>query len=260
MRRNLQIFLLFSKYALKTTLAQPVGTFFFFIGKLLRFATQFLFVFYLLSNTKILAGYNLNQTLIFFLTFNVIDTTSQLLFREVYRFRPLVVSGELNSILIKPYHPFLRVLIGGVDLIDLITLLLYASLLLFFVLQVLPLTLLNIILFGILMVNGLLITTAFHIVVLALGIFTTEVDHTIMIYRDIARIGALPVDIYQQPIRFFFTFILPVGIMMTFPVKSLFGQLSPYLVVISILISTILFTFSLYLWNSALKKYQSWGG
>src|SRR5690349_18500737 len=108
--RNLRIFWLFSTFSLKTTLQTPIGAIFFFLGKLLRFAMYFFFVSYLLSHSKLLAGYNLNQTLVFFLTFNVIDTFAQLLFREVYRFRPLVVNGELDAILLKPYHPFMRVL------------------------------------------------------------------------------------------------------------------------------------------------------
>ncbi len=259
MRRNLQIFFLFSRFALKTILYQPVGAIFFLIGKLLRFGMYFFFVFYLISNTKILAGYSFNQTLIFFLTFNVIDTAAQLFFREVYRFRPLVVSGELDSILIKPYHPFLRILVGGVDLLDFVSIVVYIALLVFFMSKI-SLFSINIFFFILLILNGLLIATAFHIMVLALGILTTEVDHTIMIYRDLTRIGTFPIDIYQEPLRSIFTFILPIGIMMTFPVKSLFGFLSLQTITASFAVGGILILFALFLWDRALKKYQSWGG
>jgi len=40
---------------------------------------------------------------------------AQLLFRDVYRFRPKVVSGDFDLILVKPINPLFRVLLGGAD-------------------------------------------------------------------------------------------------------------------------------------------------
>lgn len=260
MRKNIKIFLLFGKYSLKSTLKNAVGAISFLIGKILRFGLYFMFIFYLLGNTKLLVGYNTTQTIIFFLTFNIIDTLAQILFREVYRFRPLVVSGELDAILIKPYHPFMRILLGGIDFMDIITVFLYGILLIYFITQLSVLSVLNVLLFFALIINGLVIAAAFHIIVLALGILSTEIDHAIMIYRDLTRMGTLPVDIYAEPIRTFFTFVVPIGIMMTFPAKSLFGLLSGQFIAMSFAVSSILLLFSLFLWDRALKKYQSWGG
>jgi ABC-type uncharacterized transport system permease subunit len=101
------------------------------LGKILRFVFLFGVIFLVFSKTKIIAGWSLKQVVILYLTFNFIDTFSQLLYREVYRFRPQVISGNLDLILVKPYHPFLRVLIGGVDFLDLLLLVPYFFLLLF---------------------------------------------------------------------------------------------------------------------------------
>src|SRR3990167_1989967 len=94
---------------------------FFLIGKIIRFVFFGGFIFFLLKGTNTLAGYNLNQALFFYLTFFLIDTISQFLFREVYRFRPYIVSGSFDLILLKPMSPLFRVLMGGADAIDLIT-------------------------------------------------------------------------------------------------------------------------------------------
>jgi len=104
------------------------------------------------------------------------------------------------------------------------------------------------------------IATAFHIIVLAMGILTTEVDHTIMIYRDMTSLARFPLDIYREPIRSIFTFVIPVGIMMGFPAKALFSLLSPQFIFLSFVISWILLFLSIKLWQYALMKYQSWGG
>jgi ABC-2 type transport system permease protein len=193
------------------------------------------------------------------MVFNLIDTISQILFREVYRFRSLVVSGSLDTILLKPYHPFLRILVGGVDVLDIVLLVPYLIISVLISLQG-HVVILNFISFLILFVNAIWITTSFHILVLALGILTTEVDHTILIYRDMTSLGRFPMAIYNEPIRSIFTFIIPIGIMTSFPSQALLGDLPPFHLAISLVISTLLFYSVMKLWNFALKKYQSWGG
>ena len=95
--------------------------------------------------------------------------------------------------------------------------------------------------------------------VLALGVLTTEVDHTIMIYRDLSKLAVVPVDIYREPIRSLVTFVLPIGIMMTYPVKGLLNMLNWNLIIVSLVLGLASLLFSLWLWGRALKKYQSWG-
>ena len=259
MKRNLKLFWFFSLYSMKQVAQHRTGVIFFLFGKIFRFFMFFIFIYILLTNTQVLAGYTLVQTLVFFLTFNVLDTLAQLLFREVYRFRPLIVTGEFDGVLVKPYHPLLRVLIGGIDVLDLIMLVPYVAILSFFVLKAQTATSFSYLIYFLLLGNAMLIATAFHILVLALGILTTEVDHTVMIYRDMTRMAAVPVDIYRQPLRTAITFVIPVGIMMTFPVKGLFNSLNWQLILISFVIGIGLFLFSLWSWRTALRKYQSWG-
>lgn len=260
MKKNLAIFWLFTKYSLKRTLVNKIGVILFTFGKLLRFGMFFLFVYFLLSNTKLLAGYSFDQTIVFYLSYNIIDSITQLMFREVYRFRQLVVSGELDTILVKPYHPFLRVLVGGVDILDAFMVVLYTCILVFFIGRLGHLSFSGVLLYISMIVNSFLIATSFHILVLAVGILSTEVDHAIMIYRDISRLGSFPVDIYAQPVRFILTFIVPIGVMMTFPVQSLISLLSPLMYGASFAIGISSILFSLKMWDIALKKYQSWGG
>jgi len=258
-KRNIKIFLLFTNQSLKTTTQSRQAVFIFTLAKILRFIFLFGLIFLIFSKTNNISGWSLNQIIILYLTFNLIDTFSQVLYREVYRFRPLVVSGNLDLILVKPYHPFLKVLLGGVDLLDFLLLIPYSSLLIFFILKE------NVSFFSFswyiaLVFNGFITTTAFHIFVLALGLLTTEVDNAIMIYRDILNLGRFPIEIYQEIISFIFTFIIPIGVMITFPVKALFNLLSFKNIIFSFLISFLLLLLSIKFWQIGLKKYQSAGG
>lgn len=258
MKHTLKIFFLFSKNSIKTVVGHPIGMVLLLLGKVLRFALLISFIYFLVGRTKTIAGYSLNQTMVFFLTFAVIDNASQIFFREVYRFRPLVISGELDTILVKPYHPFLRILIGGVDMLDAILMLPYLFILLYFIFQnSSAVTSMSIVFYIALAINGFVIATAFHIMVLALGILTSEVDHTIMIYRDLTRVATVPIDVYREPVRFIFSFVLPVGVMMSFPAKALYNALSVPVIGISFCIGGLSLWGALQLWSYALQVYQS---
>src|SRR3972149_810752 len=239
MSKYFKIWWLMSKNAFISMLANRLGASVFMFGKLLRFGFFLVFIIFLLKGTNTLAGYTPNQTLFFFLTFNLIDVVTQFLYREVYRFRPLVVSGSFDLVLTKPVNALFRSLMGGADILDFMTIppLILA---IYFLGRSLNPTTVQVLLYLFLLINGLVIATAFHIAVLSLGIITLEIDHTIMIYRDLTNLGRFPIDIYREPIKSILTFIVPVGIMMTFPAKVLLGVLSPLGILVSLVVSGLL--------------------
>ena len=260
MKRSLKIFYLYALLSYKTIFQTKLGVVFLIMGKVFRFLFLFSLIYLIFSKTKLVKGYTLDQMIIFYLTFNIIDSTVQILYREVYRFRPQIVSGSFDLIPLKPHHPFFRILLGGVDFLDIILIIPYVLLLIFFALKIETISFVSIISYLTLILNSFIIATSFHIIVLALAILTTEVDHTIMIYRDITGLARFPLEIYKQPIQGIFTFVIPVGIMMSFPAKALLGLLNPATYLFSFFFSILFLLISLKLWKSALTKYQSWGG
>jgi len=245
-----------NKNAFMMVLAQKKVLVIFLTGKIIRFAFYIAFLFFLVKGAGSLAGYNSTQAIFFFLSFLIIDTTSQFLFREVYRFRSYVVNGDFDLILAKPVSPLFRVLLGGADVIDLITLppLFFATI---YVGGLLSPSLAEVCIYLLLLVSGFLITTAFHIIVISFGIITLEVDHTIMIYRDLSSMGRFPIDIYKEPLKSILTYFIPVALMMSFPAKGLMGLVGPLGIIISVGISVAALIISLRFWEYALKQYTS---
>jgi len=237
-------------------LSSRFGASLFLIGKTLRFVFFLIFLLTLFTQTQLLVSYTQSQMIFFFLTFNFIDTLTQLFFREVYRFRPMVVSGDFDLVLVKPISPLFRVLIGGADPLDLLMLIPYVGALLHVAIQ-LGITPVGVFLYLLLLVNAIAIASGFHIFVLALAILTTEIDHTIMIYRDLTSMGRVPVDIYHEPLRSIITFVIPVGVMMTFPAKALLGMLSLKFILVSCLIGAGFLALSLSMWKYSLSRYSS---
>ncbi len=255
MKRYLKYWYLLTINSFSSMLVSRLGGFLFILGKVLRFIF-FLNFLLLITQKRGLIGYSVSQAVFFYLTFNLVDTLSQLFFREVYRFRALVVTGNLDYVLTKPISPLFRSLMGGADIFDLFMLIPF-TIIVFLVGSSLKPTWVEVISYIVLLISGVGIAASIHIFVLALGILTTEIDHAIMIYRDIASTGRVPIDIYRQPIRGFLTFIIPVAIMTTLPAKALFGLVSPLGVVAAIALGIFFLFLSLKFWKYALSQYSS---
>lgn len=257
MRKYLKVWWIFAGNTIQIQMAVRSALIVFLIGKFLRFGVFTFFIIILLNRTDALAGYTLNETLFFFLTFNLIDVLGQLFFREVYRFRQAVVSGSFDFYLTKPINALFRSLAAGPDILDFITLIPLLGAVAYFT-QRLGISNFESLSVYILLVGvGFLISLSFHILVLSLAVITTEIDHAILMYRDVVGMGRFPIDIYREPIRGLLTFVIPVGLMMSFPVKAAMGLLSPALIVYAVLFSLLLLFVSFKIWNYALKQYSS---
>ncbi|MBI2622353.1 ABC-2 family transporter protein [Candidatus Microgenomates bacterium] len=255
--KYIKVWYLLTVNSFSTALVSRFGAVLFFTGKLIGFFFFLLFLMLLVDRTQTLIGYSLWQVILFFLTFNLIDTISQFFFREVYRFRYQVVTGNFDLILVRPINPLFRALAGGADFLDLVTIPLLLISIVYAAGKVESITFTNATFYILLTLNGLVLSTAFHVLVLAIAILTTEIDHTIMIYRDITKMGRVPIDIYNQLLRGLLTFVVPVGLMMTFPVKALLGLLSWPGIIISFAMGAIFFFASLKLWSYSLRHYSS---
>jgi ABC-2 type transport system permease protein len=115
----------------------------------------------------------------------------------------------------------------------------------------------KLLLFFVFLAASLLIALSFHIIVVAIGVIALEVDHSIMIYRDVTQMARFPVDIYTEPLRSALTFVLPVAIMFTVPVKALIGLIYPSTILLSLFITFGFLFFALRLWRYALSQYSS---
>jgi ABC-2 type transport system permease protein len=255
-KRYFKIWWMMSRNSFSMIIDQKLALSVFLTGKILRFIFFFGFLYFLLLGTKTLAGYSSNQVIFFFMTFNLIDVVTQFLFREVYRFRPMIINGDFDLVLVKPLNALFRVLMGGADITDLITIPPLIGLTVYFGFLLHP-SFLNIIFYLLLLLNGFLIAAAFHIIILSFSIVTLEVDHAIMIYRDLTSLGRLPVDIYKQPLQGFLTYLIPVGIMITLPAKAIMGIIGPVGILSAFFMGIVAVFVALRFWNYALTKYSS---
>ncbi len=257
MKRYFRLWYLYSVYSTQIGLQSRFGAILFMIGKFLRFGMFLFFILILSTTVKEIAGYTLWQMIFIFATFNFIDVTSQLVFREVYHFRNYVVNGEIDYFLIRPVIPLFKFLFGGADVLDLPLFFVSIGLLIISVIQIGNITMEGISLYILLLVNSFVIVTALNILILSVGILTTEVDNTLFLYRDLISMGRVPINLYKSPLRGIITFIIPIGLMITFPAQAAFGTLLPQLVIVSLVIGIFFFVFASFSWRFSLRRYSS---
>ena len=233
------------------------GAALFVLGKLIRFTFFLFFLLVITSRTQTIQGYTLWQVVLFYITFNLIDSVAQFFLREVYRFRNYVVSGNFDYFLTKPVPVLLRLLFGGSDVLDVPIIALSVGFIFVALSNIGPITTPDILVYFLLLINGFVIAMSFHILVLAIGILTTEVDNTLWLFRDLTQMGRFPIDIYQNPLRSVITFIIPVGVMVTFPAKAAMGLLSAQSVIFAFIIGIFFLFISYKFWNFSLKRYTS---
>ena len=254
--KYIKVYWLISKSAIVSALDSRYGAVLFILGKIVRISTFTYFMYVLVTHSNSLMGYSAKQLIFFLLTFNIGDTGSQFLFRDVYRFRSRVINGEIDGYFIKPINVLARSLLGGLDVMDFIVFVPLVITTIMLIPQVIN-SGLSLFLYLVLLVNSFVISTAFHIFILGMGIATNEVELAVFIYRDLTSLGKIPLDVYKYPINTIFSYIIPIGIMMTFPAKALFGQVSILFTMLYLAFGIMLYIISLKYWDFAVKKYSS---
>src|SRR3989337_3951489 len=189
MVKYFKVWWLMTSSSVQSFFVSRIGAALFLAGKIIRFLFFFSFLLLLFTKTEALAGYSFYEVLLFYFTFNLIDSATQMLFREVYRFRYYIVTGNFDMLLVKPVNPLFRSLFGWTDILDLITLGPFILMIIFVLTKIPAISFGHLFVYFALIINSMLLATSFHIMVLSLAVMTTEIDHAIMIYRDVVGMG-----------------------------------------------------------------------
>src|SRR5471030_363579 len=107
--------------SLKTQMSNPVASVGYLFGKLFRLVFFIIFLMAIFRHTDRLAGYSLEESALFFLTFNAVDILAQLFFRGIYGIRALIREGDFDYFLIQPVNVLYRVAFNTVDFLDVLT-------------------------------------------------------------------------------------------------------------------------------------------
>jgi len=258
MKKYFKVWKQLSICAISSYLSNRIDSFSYFFGKVIRFGFFLLLIFSIFNYTDSLAGYSKYEVILFFLTFNLLDVFAQAFFRGIYLFKDEVRLGNFDFTLTRPVNPLFYSISRLTDILDMIFLI---PILVFIVFTINKLGLefgfLNIFLYLSLVLIGALTILGIHIISAGITMWTMESDNVVWFYRESMTIGRFPPEIYSGFLQFVFTFVMPVIMIVAFPVKALFGLLAFKWAVFALAYSVSFFYVSILLWKLSLKKYSS---
>jgi ABC-2 type transport system permease protein len=94
----------------------------------------------------------------------------------------------------------------------------------------------------------LIISSAFYVV---------KVDNLTYLFSSIFDAARWPVTVFKGAWRVVFTFVIPLGLMTTYPAEALLGRLEPSTVLYSLLGTITLAAFARGIWLLSLRQYSS---
>lgn len=256
-RKYARIWLRTTSMALQAQLTYRLGSLGFLLGKLIRLLFFFAFIAAIFEHVERVAGYNLAETALFFLTYNFVDMTAQMLFRGVYGARRVVSEGDFDFYLIQPCSPLFRMVLSTVDFLDVITIVPVLVMIGMTFARLPHLPWQAYAAYTGLTINGVLLIFAVHVFVAGVAVRTQELENAIWVYRDIMFMGRFPVDVYARPVRIALTFAIPVAVMTTFPAKALLGTLSAGWTVYAVALTTAALWTSTAFWRGSVAAYTS---
>jgi len=230
----------------------------FILGKLIRLGFAFLFLYIIVDRAKALAGYSLGQAVFILALFNLSTTLIQLLFRGVYIFRQKVIDGSFDFYLLNPLSELFYSLLSYTDPLDTLLLVPFGTIVFWgWNLAGYPVTLSAVFLIILALLTMIIFGFAIMTIIISIGIRYLEVDNTIMLYRDLEKMAAFPIEIYGKYLSVFLTYLLPFALMATIPARIIFGLSSFHLLLIFVPLSFFFVFLSLKFWSHSLKFYSS---
>lgn len=210
------------------------------------------------TQTQTLAGWSQGESVVLLGTFQIVGGIFQtFIASNLIWFAGQVKDGKLDHVLVQPVPSLFMVSLGKCAPLAL------SQVVMGLVIIVLGLRELNALpsfwgLSGwlVLVVVGVVVAWATRVLTCSLAFWAPSMELDVF-YSALWQFGRYPVTIYQQPLRFSLTYILPLAFLSTFPASVLLGRADPLLPVLGIAISGVAIALVQLVWRTGLRRYTS---
>lgn len=230
-----------------------------FFAEMTFFSLFILFYGVIYANVPTIQGWTFNQSLFLISFFEFFQIVFYLFFHpNIVHIPEHIHKGGMDFILTKPVDSQFWNSLRSLSAVSLFTMIPPLFLLLgTFVKLNVELKVINLLVFVILFISGLLIAYAIEFIVTASAFWFIRIDGVHELFLQTFRFMQWPADIYSGFIKMFLTFIIPVIFTITVPVKAILGTLELKTALGSLLAAALLLALSRYVWKAGLKKYSS---
>lgn len=226
---------------------------------LIFYVILFMFFKVIYTQTPYLGGYSESEILLFAASVCFMDAFNMTFFASNAWWFPIFVNnGDFDYYLTRPVSPLFFASLKEFAANSFINLLI-TSAMMAWALHQLPesSSLLSIVLFFILLINGCILHHVIHMLFL-LPVFWTQSPRGFdSLYYAMTRIIEKPDQIFNKKFRMIFTYIMPIMLVVSLPVKTFLRGFGTTDLMTIIAVTVIFWTFFLYAWKISLKHYSS---
>lgn len=164
--------------------------------------------------------------------------------------------GTLDFLFVKPVSPLFMIsfryfnIAGSGNLI-------FGGFLILSSLQHIKITLINILIYIMLLVCGFIIYFSISLTAFTISFWTVKADGFLGIMVDITEIMKYPHTLFPRFIQAVFTFIIPIFMIASYPTHFIMGMLPEYIVLLNLFITVICYVVSTQFYKYALNQYTS---
>lgn len=223
--------------------------------------TQLAFFKLIYLNVDSIGGWTYNEMLVLVLYAWILNASITLLFSPGLSSIPKMINdGSMDFILLKPINKRFYLSCNRFETSQLGNILLFSI----FCLGILrksgmDISLHTTILFVLLAFCSLIIMYSIYFLIMIASFWTVKMDGAVSMFFQLFYVGAKPMEIFPNVIKFGLTFIIPIFIALNFPVKALFYRLEIESVFICFIVTLLLYIITEFIFRKALKKYSSTG-
>lgn len=259
MGRYLRLYAAFVRFAIQRSLQFRLD-FFFRVGMDVIWNLHYLVFFGVLQlKTPTIGGWNADQVRIFLGTLFVVDGAQMTLFaNNHWAFPGLVNKGDLDYHLLRPIAPLFMVSLRDFAVNSFINFLIAVGVLLWaFSKYPEPFALTSVLVYVLCLGLGLVIHHSLHFLALLPAFWMQGGSGLRDVFFVVDAANARPVGIFKGWAYRFFTIVLPLGVISSYPVRILFEGPKPEIVLHIFAAAAVSFAVMVFVWRRGLRAYGS---
>ena len=249
------------KLNLKTKLEYKASVIINSVSQFFVFFTYYFTIVALFTKFSNIKGFNLYEIFICFGTIHFGYAIVEMLFRGLDKFENLIIEGSLDRYLVRPKSILIQVSLTEIDFVKIFRAL-QALIVIGIALVKLKIKwdIFKILCLLFMLFSSILVFYGVFVIMASYCFLTVEGLEVRNVFTNGGKyLAEYPISIYKKGLRYFFTFIIPYGLINYYPLLFFLGRTNNILYLISPLTSILFLILSIWIFNKGLKRYTSCG-
>ncbi len=259
---NLKLINTLFKINFQMSLAYRVDMYVNILINLLWLAIELFSLSIIFTNTESLSGWGPGELITLLGIFHIVNTLMMsVIWPATEKFNTSVRDGTLDYTLLLPANSLFLVSFSRIviwRMWDLITgvVLIIIGIRMSGGMEAASISAMSLVYFTLLTTSGALILYSLWVGMIALTFWFVKFDNNVTILQALLDAGRYPATVYPSWLRLIVTFVVPVAVATTVPLRALHGELGGWQVLLFLGIGAACFLIALQVWKAGVKKYS----